>query len=138
MMLHRAARLAGALIVLAVVASGSRLRTEAAQPGGQAALPSPEQFFGYQMGADRKLANWDKLLAYYQSELKRRRDELVTKWPPERSPAAQVFVQYIDDMLKSMQETGCVACLRASLYGTLLRISNPFIRSPPPARLYGT
>ena len=30
-------------------------------------LPSPEQFFGYRMGADRKLANWDKLLAYYQT-----------------------------------------------------------------------
>src|SRR5262245_46831453 len=30
-------------------------------------LPSPEQFFGYQMGADRKLANWDKLHEYYQT-----------------------------------------------------------------------
>jgi hypothetical protein len=31
------------------------------------ALPSPEQFFGFQMGADRKLANWDKLHEYYQA-----------------------------------------------------------------------
>lgn len=31
-----------------------------------AALPSPDQFFGFQMGADRKLAGWDKLHAYYQ------------------------------------------------------------------------
>ena len=30
-------------------------------------MPSPEQFFGYRMGADRKLANWDKLLSYYQT-----------------------------------------------------------------------
>jgi hypothetical protein len=67
MMPHRVARLARALIVLAVVASGSWLRTDAAQPAGQTALPSPEQFFGYQMGADRKLANWDKLHAYYQT-----------------------------------------------------------------------
>jgi len=67
MMLHRVARLARALMVLAVVASGSWLRTDAAQPAGQTALPSPEQFFGYQMGADRKLANWDKLHAYYQT-----------------------------------------------------------------------
>ena len=29
-------------------------------------IPSPEQFFGHQMGADRKLANWDKLHEYYQ------------------------------------------------------------------------
>ena len=32
----------------------------------QAAPPSPEKFFGFQMGADRKLANWDKLHEYYQ------------------------------------------------------------------------
>jgi hypothetical protein len=30
-----------------------------------AALPAPEQFFGFQMGADRKLANWDRLHEYY-------------------------------------------------------------------------
>lgn len=30
------------------------------------ALTSPEKFFGFQMGADRKLANWDKLHEYYQ------------------------------------------------------------------------
>jgi hypothetical protein len=29
-------------------------------------IPSPEQFFGFQMGADRKLARWDKLVEYYQ------------------------------------------------------------------------
>ena len=32
----------------------------------QAAIASPEKFFGFQMGADRKLANWDQLLSYYQ------------------------------------------------------------------------
>jgi len=30
------------------------------------ALRTPEQFFGHQMGADRRLANWDKLQEYYQ------------------------------------------------------------------------
>ncbi|HTV00342.1 MAG TPA: M14 family metallopeptidase [Luteitalea sp.] len=34
---------------------------------GQAALPTPEQFFGFRMGADRKLAAWDKLHEYYQT-----------------------------------------------------------------------
>jgi len=29
-------------------------------------LTNPEQFFGFQMGADRKLARWDKLVEYYQ------------------------------------------------------------------------
>lgn len=29
-------------------------------------IASPEQFFGFQMGADRKLARWDKLVEYYE------------------------------------------------------------------------
>ena len=29
-------------------------------------IPSPEAFFGHEMGADRKLARWDKLVEYYQ------------------------------------------------------------------------
>jgi hypothetical protein len=28
-------------------------------------IPTPEEFFGFQMGADRKLARWDKLVEYY-------------------------------------------------------------------------
>lgn len=32
----------------------------------QTQLLAPEQYFGFQMGADRKLADWDKLHAYYQ------------------------------------------------------------------------
>jgi hypothetical protein len=28
-------------------------------------IPSPEEFFGFQMGADGKLAHWDQLLEYY-------------------------------------------------------------------------
>jgi Zinc carboxypeptidase len=67
MTVHRCARLARALIVLAVIVSGSWLGTGAAQPAAQAPFPSPEQFFGHRMGADRKLANWDKLLSYYQT-----------------------------------------------------------------------
>ena len=38
-----------------------------ALPAGSSAqgIPSPEEFFGFQMGADRKLAHWDQLLEYY-------------------------------------------------------------------------
>lgn len=32
----------------------------------QASVTPPEKFFGFQMGADRKLANWDTLLEYYR------------------------------------------------------------------------
>jgi len=28
-------------------------------------IPSPEEFFGFRMGADRKLAHWDDMLEYY-------------------------------------------------------------------------
>jgi len=36
-------------------------------PGASAQqIPSPEEFFGFQMGADRHLARWDKLVEYYQ------------------------------------------------------------------------
>jgi hypothetical protein len=34
---------------------------------GAQAIPSPEQFFGHQMGADRQLARWDRLVAYYDT-----------------------------------------------------------------------
>ncbi len=30
------------------------------------AIPSPTEFFGHEMGADRQLARWDKLVEYYQ------------------------------------------------------------------------
>jgi hypothetical protein len=29
-------------------------------------IPSPEDFFGFRMGEDRKLARWDRLVAYYR------------------------------------------------------------------------
>ena len=34
--------------------------------GQSSAVPSPEEFFGFEMGADRKLAGWDKLVQYYE------------------------------------------------------------------------
>jgi hypothetical protein len=52
-----------ALAVAACVWTAPTGQAQTASPSG---LPSPEQFFGYQMGADRKLANWDRLLEYYQ------------------------------------------------------------------------
>ena len=63
---RRPARLAPVLLGLLLLGSGAGTRTGVAQTARQPALPSPEQFFGFQMGADRKLANWDKLHEYYQ------------------------------------------------------------------------
>ena len=53
---------------LAIVLVGSTAASTpaAAQPPATAQVPSPEEFFGHQMGADRKLAHWDKLVEYYE------------------------------------------------------------------------
>jgi hypothetical protein len=63
---RRPARVAPVLVALLLLGSSAGTRTSEAQAARQSALPSPEQFFGFQMGADRKLANWDKLQEYYQ------------------------------------------------------------------------
>lgn len=41
------------------------LRSQSAEAQSQQAT-SPDKFFGFQMGADRKLARWDKLVDYYK------------------------------------------------------------------------
>jgi hypothetical protein len=32
----------------------------------QAQITPPEKFFGFQLGADRKMARWDKIVEYFQ------------------------------------------------------------------------
>jgi hypothetical protein len=57
-------RLARAVVVLvALVLAGSWLATRALHAQGQ--VTSPDKFFGFQMGADRKIARWDKIVEYY-------------------------------------------------------------------------
>jgi hypothetical protein len=53
-------------LVLALCLAGTSAAGRAEQTAQQQALRTPEQFFGFQMGTDRKLANWDKLHEYYQ------------------------------------------------------------------------
>ena len=50
------------LVLLALV--GSALLTPAAQ--AQSQVTSPEKFFGFQLGSDRKIARWDKIVEYFQ------------------------------------------------------------------------
>ncbi|HJO04207.1 MAG TPA: M14 family metallopeptidase [Acidobacteriota bacterium] len=50
-----------ALSIVAVVGAASARATSP-----QAAIVSPDDYFGFQMGADRKLARWDKLVTYYE------------------------------------------------------------------------
>ena len=50
-------------IVLAAMAVSFSLPA-AAQPPHP--IPSPEDFFGFPMGADRQLAHWDTMVEYYE------------------------------------------------------------------------
>jgi len=59
-------RTAVGLLALLVACASIQTQTLQAQSPAPVALTSPEKFFGFQMGADRKLANWDKLHEYYQ------------------------------------------------------------------------
>ena len=49
-------------LVFTIGLSDVALRPAVAQ---EQPIPSPEAFFGFEMGADRKLARWDKLVEYY-------------------------------------------------------------------------
>ena len=56
------------IVLLALLLAGASTNMPAVQAqGAAAAVPSPVKFFGFEMGADRKLANWDKLHEYYQA-----------------------------------------------------------------------
>ena len=52
---HRVSATSFALFLLAASAASGQ------------AIPSPEEFFGHEMGADRQLAPWDRLVAYYDT-----------------------------------------------------------------------
>ena len=57
-------RLAAAAAVAALVFAAAALTGPVTQ--AQARITPPEQFFGFQMGADRKLVRWDKAVEYYK------------------------------------------------------------------------
>ncbi len=59
---NRASRRPGLLVRAALLLA---LMLALPLPVASQDLPSPEEFFGFQMGADRKLAHWDDLLEYY-------------------------------------------------------------------------
>ena len=52
-------------LLLALGFSGIALTTRIADAQSQP-ITSPETFFGFRMGADRKLARWDKMVEYYK------------------------------------------------------------------------
>ena len=57
-------RNAAALLLFTVFAASLGSRTAEAQTRQQ--ITSPEEFFGFQMGADRTIARWDRMVEYYR------------------------------------------------------------------------
>lgn len=55
-----------ALFLAATVPAGPSSAAPPQPTTAQTAIPSPAEFFGHEMGADRKLARWDKLVEYYE------------------------------------------------------------------------
>ena len=55
-----ASRILRSFGLVGALALGSFATQAAAQ------IPAPEEFFGHRMGADRKLAKWDRLVEYYE------------------------------------------------------------------------
>ncbi|HET9948431.1 MAG TPA: M14 metallopeptidase family protein [Longimicrobiales bacterium] len=78
---------AAAVLLAAHPAQVSAARAPQAAPPAAAApariVPSPEEFFGHRMGADRQLARWDRLVAYYDT-LAARSDRV---WVEEMGPS---------------------------------------------------
>ncbi len=67
----RGKRLVRSTPVLAVLLTVLGMALAGPWPAGrtvaaQEKLTTPEQFFGFRMGTDRKMARWDRMVAYYQ------------------------------------------------------------------------
>jgi hypothetical protein len=56
------ARMIGVLLTLALLGAGFTARTAEAQ----SRVTSPEKFFGFELGSDRHIARWDKIVEYYK------------------------------------------------------------------------
>ncbi|MFB3854032.1 MAG: M14 family zinc carboxypeptidase [Vicinamibacterales bacterium] len=76
-----------ALLVLACLAGvplaadyGLPAAQSAAAAATQTAPQSPEQFFGFRMGADTKLARWDRMVEYFRS-IERASDRVAVREP---------------------------------------------------------
>jgi hypothetical protein len=68
------------VLTLALVLAGPALR--AAVPQQQAPVTSPERFFGFRMGDDRKVARWDRMVEYYKQLAKESRKIKVVDMGP--------------------------------------------------------
>ena len=69
-MRRRQARVFGSLPFAVLLAVGACLPAQAQK------ITTPEEFFGFRMGADNKMARWDKIVEYYQLLEKQAKDRV--------------------------------------------------------------
>ncbi|UCE50533.1 MAG: hypothetical protein JSW47_10290, partial [Phycisphaerales bacterium] len=53
-------------LFITVFISGLFLELMITQSAAQGNITSPKEYFGFQMGADRKIAHWDKIVDYFR------------------------------------------------------------------------
>ena len=87
-------------ILLLVTLTGSGWVVSSAEARAAADVTSPEEFFGFQLGADRKIARWDKIVEYFEL-LQKESDkiEVVNMGPStEGHPFLRVIISSADNM----------------------------------------
>ncbi|MFB3852655.1 MAG: M14 metallopeptidase family protein [Vicinamibacterales bacterium] len=87
-----ASRLRAAVALLAFAVAATAVLS--AHPSAQGVVTSPESFFGFRMGADRKIARWDKIVEYFRLLEKQSGKMKVIDMGPttEGNPFLQVIV----------------------------------------------
>jgi hypothetical protein len=83
---------------------------------GQGRLTSPEEFFGFRLGSDRKVASWDKMVAYYGLLAKESRKIKVVDMGPTTEGRPFLLV-----LISSAENLAAAERLR----GIGLRLSDP-------------
>src|SRR5688500_1167371 len=89
--------------LLALLVAGTAMTSPVVHAQGTtAAVPSPEKFFGFQMGADRKLANWVRLVEYYQTLAKGSKNMWLTELgkSSEGRPYLAIFISSPDNLAR--------------------------------------
>ena len=74
----------------------------ATQSAAQGNITSPEKYFGFQMGADRKIARWDKIVDYFQLlETESGRIKVVNMGPSTMGhPFLVVYISSAENLVK--------------------------------------
>jgi len=87
-------------LVLILAIAGSEIWSPDA--GAQGQITSPEKFFGFQLGSDRKIARWDKIVEYYRLlEKESNRIKVIDMGPTtEGNPFLLVIVSAPENLAK--------------------------------------